>query len=360
MLLSLLLAQNAAPAASGCEPQNVSAERVRAAFPDAWRLPRKDRAGNPLSGARFEDLLLRLANEPLAPADAASGNPALMLGDLLARAAVAARAGSVEMARAQIESLLKESRAQVAPAHWPQVAELLDIRDFVSPKWDPDDDDERDGFLIGDPWTLPEDCWPAHDGERDVVMGALFMAADLAAIKHCESDFPRYLDYPANRYERVAPVSGTYLAHCADENSVASGLPCALMTSISVDFESDLPFPFSTYALRLRMLTDLDEVGRPVTWIYSDSADFHWLAGYDLFEPVHDSHGTFVGTLVIRQFGADLDGIPDRCSHREAGFRTVLGGLRRNSEAQYASCAARAPFPGRGAVPAVLVIGAAE
>jgi hypothetical protein len=366
VLLALLLVQSAAPAAhsapaaSGLEPHLVEVGRVRAAFPDSWRLPRKDRAGNALPGARFEDRLIRLASEPLAPADAASGRPALMLGDLLARAAAAARAGSVELAREQIENLLEESRAPVPAAHWSDVSELLDIRDFVSPKWDPDDEDERDGFLIGDPWTLPEDCWPAHDGERDVVMGALFMAADIAVIKNCESDFSRYFHYPGNRYEAVAPVSGTYLAHCEDGNPSACGLPCALMTSISVDFASDLPFPFGTYALRLRMLTDLDEVGRPVTWIYTDSEDFHWLAGYDLFEPIHNSQGDFVGTLVIRQFGADIDGVPDRCSHREAGFRTVLGGLRRNAEALYASRADPTQFPERGAVPVTPVRAAGD
>lgn len=363
----LFLAQSAAPetAATAAKPapfapQRATSADMQAAFPDAWRLPRVDRAGQPLPSAGFEARLLRLAAEPLAAGDAASGRPSLMLGDLLRRARAAARAGTVQEARAQLDALLSEAKSAVPPDKWPDVRELLDLRDFVSPTWDPDDADERDGFLAGPVWQLPVDCWPSHKGDRDVVQLATFMAADLAAIKTCEADFPRYFEYPGHNYEKVAPLPGSYLALYPAQEQEAAGLPCGCATRLITDFAVDLPFPFGGYAMRLHMLNGLDEAGRLMTWVYSASPSFHWMAGYDLYEPVQDGSGAFVGMLIVRQLGLDIDDVPDQPKHRAGGARSVLGGLRRQAEARFDARGASQPFPGRGAVPVAPVRAVAD
>lgn len=355
MLAALLLAAFQQPALagagvpSGYEPQPCDAARLREAFPDSWKLPRADRRGVALPSARFEEAAIRLAAEPLAPG--ADGGAPLMLGDLLARIAEIAREPDLKQARRRVEALLADARARVPAALWPRVEQLLDVRDFLSPKWDPDDGDEHDGFLMGEHWDLPEDCWPRHEGDRTVVQCAVLVAADLACIKLAEHDFPNYLRYPESNYERVAGVAHSYFYEPIPDREPAAGLACARRMALSMDMESDLPFPFSGYALRLRVLTDLDEEGRPITWVYSDSDDFHWMAGYDRYVPVRGASGALVGTLILRQTGLDLDGVPDRASQREGGMRSVLGGVRRRAEALWRERAAGGPFPGTGAVP---------
>lgn len=354
-LLLLLLpcaAAQSPSAAPGPEPVACTAEELSARFPPAWRLPRTDLAGKALPNTLFEERVIRLAQTPFAAADPAAGRPAILLGDLLARAAAAARAGSKEAARKELDLLLKEAEALVPAELWPDVRALLDLRDFVSPKWDPDDGDERAGFWFGPTWELPAELWPGHDGGREVEQCAVFMAADLASIKASESDFSRYEQYVGNDYLRIAPVAASYFFVLPEGDPVsACGTRCAAALAFSVDFRNDLPFPFGSFELRLHYLSCLDESGRPRTWVYSDSEAFHWLAGCDLFEPVFDGAGNFVGTLVIRQAGLDLDGVPDRSAHRQGGMRMALGGLRRDAEAHYRARAGAAFFPPRGSLP---------
>lgn len=342
-----------AGAPSGFAPQPATAEEMRALFPDAWKLPRVDRKRAILPCRRFEQQLVRLAREPLAAG--AHGTP-LVLGDLLARATAAARNPNLDAARKEVAALLADARARVPASLWPQVEPLLDVREFLSPKWDPDDDEDSSGFLTGASWELPADCWPAGDGKRNVEQCAVFMAADLASIKLCEADFPSYFEYPDNNYLHVAAVPHSYHVELLPEREPVAGLACAVRTTLTMDFESDLPFPFGTYACRLRMLTELDEEGRTITWVYSDSPDFNWLAGYDVYEPVHDSTGAFVGMLVIRQFGCDLDGVPDGGGDHRGGMRTVLGGVKRQAEALWRERSASGPFPLTGAVPVFAVV----
>lgn len=349
------------PASAPYAPRTATVAEFEAAFPSTRRLARADRAGQALPNARFEQRVQRLAREPLRAADPVGGRPAVALGDLLRRAREAARpvglGGAVDAAREQLGALLVEAQALTPADLWPDVRELLDVRDFVSPKWDPDDEDERDGFLVGPEWTLPADCWTAHGGERVVVQATTFIAADLAVIKECEANFPCYFDFPANRYLKAQPVPHSYLTL----ESASAGAARARATVMQVDFESDLPFPFGTYALRLSMLNVLDAEDRLIAYVTAESKDLHWLAGYDLFEPVFDGAGEFVGTLVTRQLGMDIDGVPDQPSHRLAGVRTVLGGLRRNAEAQYdARPAGATTFAPLGAVPLAPVRAAAD
>lgn len=365
LLESLLVLQSAAPSAApgepGFMPVACSSAEMKARFPAEWRLPIADKVGRELPNARFAARLIRLTSQPLADADAAFGRPALMLGDLLARANSAAQSGTVAEARLQLDALLTESQELVPASLWHEVAALLDLRDFVSPKWDPDDEDERSGFLMGETWELPTDCWPIHEGSRQVEQCAVFMAADLAAIKVCESDFSRYLQYAGNSYLSVDPVAGSCFFTIPETGpSQASGWNCAASISLSVEFRSDLPFPFGSYEMLLHYFSDLDPTGRPRTWVYSDSPAFHWLAGCDLYEPVVDGAGNFVGTLVIRQCGADLDGVPDRSSHRQSGMRVSLGGLRRDAEARFRAQAGAAIFPARGFLPVCPILAPAR
>ncbi|MDA1259032.1 MAG: hypothetical protein O3A20_00255 [Planctomycetota bacterium] len=338
---------------SGFDPLPSTAEEVEAAFPMAWKLPRLDLKSVALPCQRFEAQLLGLVREPLAAIDAQGS--ALMLGDLLARATAAARLPSVDAARKEVVALLADARARVPASLWPQVEPLLDLREFLSPKWDPDAD-KRSGFLMGESWELPEDCWPAKGGKRNVEQCAVFMAADLASIKIAEANFPSYFNYSRNNYLHVAAVPNSYRVELAPDRALAAGLACATRTAIAMDFESDLPFPFSTYACRLRLLTETNADGRAITWIHSDSPDFYWLAGYDLYEPVHDAAGAFVGLLVIRQFGCDLDGVPDGRSDHRGGMRMVLGGVKRLAESLWRERAADGPFPLTGAVPVPPVV----
>lgn len=349
MLLAALFAVAQQPAdAADLEPRACEPERIAAAFPAVWKLPREDRRGAELPSRRFERETIRLAREPFARA--ADGTSALTLGDLLLQVDEAGRGADLKTSRRQVESVLGAARARVPASLWPQVEALLDVRDFISPKWDPDDD-ERDGFLMGERWVLPADCWPSHDGGRTVAQCAVLVAADLACIKLAEHDFPNYLRYPGGRYERVAGVPDTFLfVPLADRQPVA-GLPCVAAMTFSMDMESDLPFPFGGYAMRLRVLTELDDEGRAVTWVWSDSTDFHWMAGYDRYEPVFAADGSLAGTLILRQTGLDLDGVPDSVGQREGGMRSGLGGVRRRAEEIRRQRLAAESFPASGAIP---------
>lgn len=314
MVLALLIALQVAAVA---EP----ADRLAARFPPAWRLPLQDQGGKDLPNARFEAELIKLVETPLAAADPATKRPALMFGDLLARS-------------------LEEAEALVPAASWPRVRALLDRRDA------------RAGFLMGETWELPAGSWPSHDGGRDVEQCAVFIAADLASIKICECDYARWLQYRGNSYESVTPVAGShFFAQPSKGPRQSCGLAVAAAVTFSLDLMADLPFPFGGYEFRLHSLTGLDGKERPRTWVYSDSPSFHWLAGSDLFVPVLDGAGKFTGTLVIREAGADLDGVPDKSSHRQDGMRVALGGLRRDAEAHFKERKGSDRFPPSGAVP---------
>jgi hypothetical protein len=99
-----------------------------------------------------------------------------------------------------------------------------------------------------------------------------------------------------------------------------------------VVFRSDLPFPFSSYDCRLHVQNRLDSAGRLSCDTYSTSGDFHFLAGLDLFLPVRASDGTPVGLLLLRDFGLDLDGVPDDGGHVRAALRRAVGNIKLEAE----------------------------
>jgi hypothetical protein len=106
-------------------------------------------------------------------------------------------------------------------------------------------------------------------------------------------------------------------------------------SNLRIWWESDLPFPYTSYECELRILNRIDGDGHLVCDIYSTSEDFHWIAGQDVYVPVRDSDGGFVALLMVRLFGFDLDDVPDGTDDRKAALRSSLGNLKRRAEALY-------------------------
>ena len=72
-----------------------------------------------------------------------------------------------------------------------------------------------------------------------------------------------------------------------------------------------------------------------MTDIYSTSEDFHWLAGREVYYPIVTARGKPVATLIVKLFGFDLAGIPDRSRDVAACLRSSLGHLKRDVERDY-------------------------
>ena len=64
---------------------------------------------------------------------------------------------------------------------------------------------------------------------------------------------------------------------------------------------------------------------RPVT-------TFTGSQGRDVFWPIYDSNKEWQGTLVLKTFGFDLDGVPDGEDDVYAALRSSLGHLKRDAE----------------------------
>ena len=130
-------------------------------------------------------------------------------------------------------------------------------------------------------------------------------------------------------------------------------------STLRISFRCDLPFPFSDYTTRLGILNRFDAANVLSTHIYSTSNDFYWLAGRDVFLPVTTSEGDWVAFLLVRHFGFDLDGVPDRSGHRREALRSSVGNLRRNAERLYRAQQAtpRAPRNGPDILGEVRVFG---
>lgn len=171
--------------------------------------------------------------------------------------------------------------------------------------------------------------WCSLAGSRLVQQACALVFADLDALKAAENDFTAYPARPGARYESIAPVAGSYL-----RGNDARGEDFA---ALRLRFRCDLPFPFSHYDCELAILNRLDRDGLVRCDIVSRSRDFLWLAGRDTFVPVYTSDGAWVATLVVREFGFDLRGVPDGDDARRAGLRASLGSLKREAEALFAA-----------------------
>lgn len=250
------------------------------------------------------------------------------LGDL---ALAARRSGGT---RAAVDSIVAELRTR-DPALFaetmPCLSELLCDERLRSPKWDPDHDRADDGIAFAQPLSFEgraDAPWKSVRGSHLVQQAAVLVHADLEAIKEIENDYAAYKLRPGASYESIYPAKDSYV-----RGSDARGQGFA---SLRLHFRCDLPFPFGDYVCDLHILNRVDTSGILVTDIYSTSDDFLWMAGRDVFLPVHGSDGQWVGTLVVRLFGFDLKGVPDGDEDRRSGVRSSLGNLKREAEVAFA------------------------
>ena len=204
--------------------------------------------------------------------------------------------------------------------------ELLQDDHLSSDAWHPEQDHPRDGILHAESWVYESSSTP-WDRVRVPLrfeQGAVLHHADLASIKAVENDYRTYLDHVGEDLEEIAPRADGHL-----RGIDPTGRPFRFVAVLS---RSDLPFPFSGYTCDLRILSGVDEKGLLRTYIYSPSRDFHFLAGRDVYVPVRDSADRTVAYIGVRDFGFDLDGVPDGVSHRREALRGSIGNLKRKAE----------------------------
>lgn len=322
------VARSAAPEPPSVLPRQVTWDELASAFDPAYLLPddlkmSADERGPAVDLART---MRRLASEVYPDKSGVAGVPTCF-GDVI----VAYRAAHGDVAAG------REALARVAkrnPLLWkdlePWAAELLCDARFRAKGWDPDRDDACDGFAYARPFTLEgrtEKAWKKRDGADLVQQAAVLIEADLEAIKSAEFDFRTFHSRPGANYERVGPVADSYVV-----GQDPRGAPFSALRFL---FESDLPFPFSTFTCDLHVLNRVDAQQRLVCDVYSTSKDFHWLAGRDHYFPVRTSTGAWVATLVVRWSGFDLRGVPDDDGARAGALRSNLGGLKRDAEAAF-------------------------
>lgn len=252
----------------------------------------------------------------------ADGNTIETLGDFLT-----ASRGKDFAQRSTWWNALAEQRPELF-TEWGRRLFLICFDDhLVGADWDPEEEHARDGILEGQQWTLGDEAgapWTDVKTTPTLNQAALWIDADLAAIKQVENDYARYPEHVDADFEEIYPVAGSAWRGRSKERGEFSGL--------RLYFRCDLPFPFSDYECDLRMLNRRDERGRLVTDIYSTSSDFHWLAGRDVFVPLKTSSGSSAGYLLVRVYGFDLEGVPDRDHHRMRALRASLGNLKRRAE----------------------------
>lgn len=258
-------------------------------------------------------------------------------GDLAARA-LDARALDAALRE------LRDADGDVTPISGDDAARarvLLLDQGLRSGAWDPAVARADDGFLFGPTIDLRERSdrrpWNALDGSASLFQAAVLIRADLVALKTAEGDYPAYLRNVGADYEWIRPVAWSRFR--SEDAIDAEGAPA--FDGMAMEFESDLPFPFTTYSCRVHILNRLDDRGRLRTDVYSTSPDFHWLAGDDLHLPVLDPDGDPVALLMIRRFGFDLDGVPDGDDDRRAALRGGLGNLKLRAERRHAARGAR-------------------
>ena len=196
--------------------------------------------------------------------------------------------------------------------------------------WRPSKADAKDGMLFSEAWSLkqePSGPWKELRVEPLMEQAAALIHADLATIKAVENDYRAYASNVGADYQAIYPLLDSYRIGRDPE-----GRP---FSALALYFKCNLPFPFSSYRTELSILNRFDDQEVLYTDIYSTSEDFYWLAGRDVFLPVSNSQGQWVAFLVVRQFGFDLDGVPDGPDNRREATRSSLGNLKRNAERRY-------------------------
>lgn len=311
----------AAPAARDFEvaPRTIEWEQLSPArFDLVWRLPETHRAPG-------QDLLAEM--EALAALrfeyTDRQGRKLGTLGDLVAV--------SLSIGRDDLEGWLKDLETSAPPplrARSEALRQLLCSDRLDNRRWDPDDDHSRDGILMGEPWDLKQEgVRPWNDIRVDVQaeQAATLMLAGLDSIKTAENDYRLYPENVGAKYREIYPLDGSFVRGEDPEGREFAAL--------RIYFRSPLPLWYDDYRCELNSLTQIDARGRVVCHIYSRSDDFHWMAGRDVFLPVETSLGQRLAYLVVRQYGFDIDDVPDKPGNRRAALRGSLGNLRRRAEA---------------------------
>ncbi|MEZ5977652.1 MAG: hypothetical protein R3F34_05470 [Planctomycetota bacterium] len=224
--------------------------------------------------------------------------------------------------------------ATEAPAFtdaWGAAVRELVLDDFLTgDDWKPSRNSPRDGILFGDSWEVWKQddlSWPNKGEKPRLEQAAALFFADFASIKEVEADCRVYPRNVGADYDYIRPVDGSYV-----RGETEDGTAYAVH---ALDFQCDLPFPFSNYECVLHVHSRVNAAGEYETNIYSSSEDFEYMGGRDVFVELVDSQGDWVGYLAVRRFGFDLDGVPDGADDRREAMRGSLGNLKRNAERRF-------------------------
>lgn len=341
-------------------PREVSFETLRSQYFDtAWILPETRKipgladANQPVDVVKRAKALAKLKFDPAAgtPAGTPTETWTRSFGDLVA--AVLAFGDDLKGRDAWLAAL-ETNRPDIWKSCGAELMQLARAEVVLGPKWDPAKDDDRDGIFTGRAFRA--DCegkapWSNIDGDPMAQQAIGFFRADLEAIKEIENDYSLYPSNVGANYEFIHGTAGSFRS-----SKDAKGRPvCAL----GMQFRQDLPFPYSHYDCDLRILNRLDDDGHLVTDIYSPSKDFDWMAGQDVFVPLLDGDGGFVGILCARVFGFDLDGVPDGEEDVRVALRSSMGNLKRRVDKAFAEHVAKGGKPRtlKGAMPAFTLRG---
>ncbi len=300
------------------QPRVVSDEEIRGAgFADDWRFPRELPNGKATPGVEFENAMIKLVQKPLLPATA--GQPEVWLGDLVREM----QAG--QWSKKTSERLLKPLKKKLPSRDYYRVKDLLQAYDLYGRKWNPRKGGQAHGMRFGPSWEFGKNDWAEVGGDREVEQIAQLVVADIQALKVAEANYRGYWDHVKHDWEEISVVDDSFMQCRNEEGKIVHA-------SVELDFEFDLPFPFSTAEFHLYTLNTLLPDGRPILYLRGHHSDFYWLAGYDIYHPVYDRNGDWVATLMVRQFGMDLDGVPDGTGDRHDNLRGQYGNLRRDAE----------------------------
>jgi hypothetical protein len=246
---------------------------------------------------------------------------------------------------------LRDARPKLHAEYGRLFFQLLQADALKSGKWDAGDDRDDDGMFVGPPIerrATELDPWKKHDGTLKFQQAAALIAADLDAIEEAENDFVEVAKQKCARYDSIGPVRDSY--RTGDDG------PGGPFAALRVKFRGDLPFPFTHFDADLAVLNTLDADRNLVTYTYSASDDFLWLAGEDFFYPVVTSSGEWCGTLMVRMDGFDLRGVPDGDDDRAASLRCGMGHLKRSAEERFRANGGK-PRTISGAIPPFRVLG---
>ena len=342
-------------------PREVPLETLLATrFDMAWILPATrtlpgvDAAQQPVDIVKRAKALATMTFGPTAgaPPGAVPETSTRSFGDLVA--AVLA-CGDDFRARDAWLSALQAQRPEIWRACGAELVQLTRAEILRGPQWDPEQDDDRDGIFMGRAFRA--DCegqrpWSKIDGDPLAQQALGLLLADLETIKAIENDYTLYPSNVGASYEFIHGTAGSF---CSAKD--AQGRP---VNALGMKFRQDLPFPYTHFDCDLRILNRLDDDGHLVTDIYSPSEDFDWMAGQDVFVPLLDGDGAFVGILCARVFGFDIDGVPDGEEDVRVALRSSLGNLKRRADRAFADHLAQGGTPRtlQGAIPAFTLRGA--